>query len=429
MSTTSPSDQPHVIIVGAGFAGLNAAFAFKDQPVRVTLIDRWNHHLFQPLLYQVATAMLSPADIASPIRGIVRKQGNVKVLMAEVTDVDVDARLVKMDGHELRYDYLILATGAQTNYFGHDEWEPVAPGLKSMEDALEIRRRVFRAFEAAELETDPEARAALLNFVVVGGGPTGVEMAGALAEIARFTLKLDFRQFNPADADVYLIDGQPRLLMSFPEKLARKAALDLKRLGVHVMLNTRVSAIEPGVVVLPDRRLEAGTIIWAAGVVAEPVVTGENIEFAGQRQVVVDRYLNIPGYPDVYVAGDAAAAPGNDGKLLPGLAPVAIQEGTAAAENILRRIGGKPQVPFRYRDRGTMATIGRNRAVAVIGPLRLSGFLAWVAWVIVHVFMLIGFRNRVVVMLQWVWAYITRQRAARLIVGRTSDPRSEDKER
>lgn len=407
--------------MGAGFAGLNAAFAFEDQPVRVTLIDQWNHHLFQPLLYQVATAMLSPADIASPIRGIVRKQRNVTVLMAQVKDVDVHERLVKMDGHDLHYDYLILATGTQTSYFGHDEWEPMAPGLKSMADALEIRRRVFRAFEAAEMESDPLKRAALLNFVVVGGGPTGVEMAGALAEIAHFTLKRDFRHFDPDDTDVYLIDAEPRLLTAFPEKLARRAQKDLERLGVHVVLNAKVSEIEDGVVVLPDRRLEAGTIVWAAGVAARPLVTGDEIETVGQSRIVVDRCLRIPAHPEIYVAGDLGATPGKDGKPLPGLAPVAIQEGTAAAENILRRIRGEAEVPFQYRDRGSMATIGRNRAVGVVGPLHLHGLIAWVAWAIIHVFMLIGFRNRVVVMLQWIWAYVTRQRSARLIIGGNPD--------
>jgi NADH dehydrogenase len=421
VTTTVTSEQPHVVIVGAGFAGLNAAFAFENHPVRVTLVDQWNHHLFQPLLYQVATAMLSPADIASPIRSIVRKQRNVTVLMSEVKGVDVHNRLVKMDGHELHYDYLILATGTQTSYFGHGEWEPLAPGLKSMADALEIRRRVFRAFEAAEMEDDPQKRSALLNFVVVGGGPTGVEMAGALAEIARFTLKRDFRHFDPTATDVYLIDAMPRLLTAFPEKLAQTAQKDLEILGVHVVLDTMVSAIEDGVVVLPDRRLEAGTIVWAAGVTARPLVTGDDIEIVGQSRIVVDRCLNIPAHPEIYVAGDLGATPGKDGKPLPGLAPVAIQEGTTAAENILRRIQGEAQVPFQYRDRGSMATIGRNRAVGVIGPLRLHGLIAWIAWAIIHVFMLIGFRNRMVVMVQWIWAYATRQRSARLIIGGNTD--------
>lgn len=389
--------------------------------MRVTLIDQWNHHLFQPLLYQVATAMLSPADIASPIRGIVRKQPNVRVLMAQVENVDVRKRCVQMDGSALGYDYLILATGTQTSYFGHDEWEPMAPGLKSMSDALEIRRRVFRAFEAAEMESDAAARAALLNFVVVGGGPTGVEMAGALAEIARFTLRRDFRQFDPTEADVYIIDAQPRLLVSFPEKLARRAQRDLEKLGVHVVLNAMVSEIEPGAVVLPDRRLEAGTIVWAAGVAATPLVSDEHIEIVSQRRILVDRYLRIPAYPEVFVAGDLGATPDGNDEFLPGLAPVAIQEGIAAAENILRQINGEKLATFHYKDRGSMATIGRNRAVAVIGPLWLHGFIAWIAWVIIHVFMLIGFRNRVVVMVQWIWAYATRQRAARLIIGGADD--------
>lgn len=420
VTATADSQGPHVVIIGAGFAGLNAAFAFKGQPVRVTIIDRWNHHLFQPLLYQVATATLSPADIASPIRSILRKQDNVTVLMANVTGVDIGTRRIALDDRAIDYDYLILATGSETSYFGHDDWEEMAPGLKSMDDALDIRERVFRAFEAAELETDSQKRDVLLNFVVVGGGPTGVEMAGALAEIARFTLKRDFRQFDPAEADIYIVDAGPRLLPTFPEKLSKQAAQDLTRLGVHVHLNALVSAIEPGIVVLPDRRLEAGTIIWAAGVSPRPMVSGGNIEIDRQKRIMVDEFLTIPGHPDVYVTGDLASAQGDDGKPLPGLAPVAMQEGTAAAENILRRVRGEPQQVFHYNDRGSLATIGRHRAVAAIGNWRLSGIVAWLTWVMIHIFMLIGFRNRVVVMVQWIWAYFTRNRSARLITGRES---------
>lgn len=421
MPVESTTTTPHVVIIGAGFAGLNAALEFEGQPVRVTLVDRWNHHLFQPLLYQVATAMLSPADIASPVRSILRKQTNVHVLMANVDDVDVGKRSIAMNDHQLSYDYLIVATGMQTSYFGNDDWVEEAPGLKSMSDALNIRRRVFRAFEQAELADDPATRQRLLTFVVVGGGPTGVELAGALAEIARFTLRRDFRRFDPANARIVIIDALPRLLAAFPEKLGRQAANDLKNLGVEVLLDSMVSDIEGGSVVLPDRTIEASTIIWAAGVVAEPMLSGEEIELGPQRRVKIDRFLNLPGHREVYVVGDAGALQTRKGDVLPPLAAVAIQQGRAAAQNILRDIQGERRRPFRYRDRGTMATIGRNRAIASIGPLKLTGFVAWIAWALLHIFMLIGFRNRVAVMSQWIWAYVTHQRSARLIISGDHD--------
>lgn len=423
MSNDYPPAHPHVVIVGAGFAGLRAATTFKNQPVRVTLIDRSNHHLFQPLLYQVATATLSSTNIASPIRSILRKQRNVRVVMATVTGVDLENRKVCLDDQEIGYDYLILATGMHTSYFGNDEWATMAPGLKTIADALEIRRRVFGAFELAELEQDPAERDKLLTFVVVGGGPTGVEMAGALAEIARFTLRRDFRRIDPTAAKIYLIDGAPRLLTSFPEKLARRAQEDLERLGVEVVLNSMVSDIEPDTVDLPDRKIRAGTIIWAAGVVAHPLITGDNIELGPQRRTVIERFLNLPGYREVYVVGDLSVLKTRKGEPLPALAPVAIQQGEAAAKNILRQIEGKPRRAFRYKDRGTMATIGRDRAIADIGPLKLTGRIAWLAWVVLHILMLIGFRNRIVVMTEWIWAYITHQRSARLIIG--SQPRSD----
>ncbi len=422
-SSQAPATMPHVVIVGAGFGGLYAAKALADAPVRITVLDRRNHHLFQPLLYQVATAVLSPADIAQPIRLILRGQKNVTVLLAEATAIDLAAREVRLEDGILRYDYLVLAVGTSHAYFGHDEWEPLAPGLKSLEDALEIRRRVLLAFEEAEREQDPRRRDALLTFVVVGGGPTGVELAGALAEIARFTLAEDFDRIDPTEARVVLLEAADRLLLTFPETLGRKAEAALRRIGVDVRFGRAVTGIEPGLVRLGDVTLPAGTVLWAAGVRASPLASSLDVPLDRAGRVQVERDLSVPGHPEVFVVGDLAALADAKGKPLPGTAPVAIQQGKWAAANILRATRGEPLLPFRYRDRGNMATIGRNSAVADIKGLRLSGFVAWLAWAVVHVFNLIGFRNRVVVSIQWLWGYLTFQRGARLITEPAPSPR------
>lgn len=417
---------PHVVIVGGGFGGLTAAKALKDAPVRVTLVDRVNHHLFQPLLYQVATAALSPADIASPIRAILRRQRNTTVLLADVTGIDRENRAVLLapdpetgmidsGGDWLTYDYLILAPGAVSAYFGHNEWEKDAPSLKSLDDAIAIRRRVFLAFEAAERERDPAMRDALLTFVVVGGGPTGVELAGALSEIARETLRKEFRSIRPEDATIYLFDAGPRILPTFPADLSGKAAADLEDLGVHVRTGAGVTDIDRHAVHLGDERIPAATVIWAAGVTASPLGKSLGVPLERGGRVPVEPDLSLKGQPEVFVIGDLAAVNDADGHPLPGLAPVATQEGAAAAANIIRVIAGQPTEPFRYHDRGTIATIGRNRAVAIAFHIKTSGFIAWVIWVFIHIWTLIGFRNRLAVMAQWTWAYLTHQRPARLI--------------
>jgi NADH dehydrogenase len=408
---------PRVVIVGGGFGGLQAAKALGDAPVRVTLVDRRNHHLFQPLLYQVATAVLSPADIAHPIRSVLRDRRNVEVVLEEVEAIDPEAKEVILAEGRLPYDYLILAAGATHAYFGHDEWEPLAPGLKTLEDALAIRRRILLAFEEAEREPDPERRKALMTFVVVGAGPTGVEMAGAIAEIARFSLSRDFRHIDTRDARVILVEASDRALAAFPSSLSRYAIDDLQRLGVDVRLGKPVTAIAPGLVTIGDESVAAETVIWAAGVRASPLgrTLGAALDRAGR--VLVNPDLTVPGYPDIFVVGDMALLNGQDGTPLPGVAQVAMQEGTWAAGNIERAIVGKPLLPFRYRDLGNMATIGRNAAIADIRGLRLTGFIAWLAWALVHIMNLIGFRNRILVALQWLWGYLTFQRGARLITG------------
>ncbi len=420
----SAQTTPHVVIIGGGFGGLAAAKALKDAPVRVTLVDRANHHLFQPLLYQVATAALSPADIAAPIRAIVRNQRNTAVLLGAVTDVDLANRAVilapdpeagETAADRLTYDYLILAPGSATAYFGHDAWERDAPGLKSLDDAIEIRRRVFLAFEAAERERNAATRRRLLTFVVIGGGPTGVELAGALAEIAHEALEREFRAINPDDAMIMLLDAGPRLLATFPEGLARKAATDLEKLGVKIRTNAAVTGIERDVVHLGDEHIAAATVIWAAGVAASPLgqSLGVLLEKGGRVPVTTD--LTLAAHPEVFVIGDLAALKDAHGTFLPGLAPVATQQGEAAAANIVRVLHGEPTAPFRYRDRGNIATIGRNRAVAVIYGIKTSGFIAWAIWVFIHILTLIGYRNRFAVMAQWTYAYLTHRRPARLI--------------
>ena len=405
------------MIVGGGFGGLYAARAFKGKPVRVTVLDRRNHHLFQPLLYQVAMAALSPGDIASPIRWILRKQRNVEVLLADATAIDAPRKTVVLTDGEQPYDYLIVATGTTHAYFGHDEWRPIAPGLKTLEDALDIRRRVLLAFEHAEREPDPAKRNRLLTFVVIGGGPTGVELAGALAEISKQSLARDFRHFDPGSARVILVEGGPGVLAAFPEPLRDAALRDLQRLGIEVRTNARVTAVEAGVVRIGDVRIDAETVLWAAGVAASPLGATLGVPLDRAGRVRVEPELTVPGHRDVFVIGDLASLDDEQGRPLPGVAQVAIQMGQHAVRNILRAIEGQPLRAFRYKDLGNMATIGRASAVADFGSFTLKGYLAWLAWLFVHVMNLIGFRNRVVVLVQWAWAYFSYQRAIRLITG------------
>jgi NADH:ubiquinone reductase (H+-translocating) len=416
---TDPDARARVVIVGGGFGGLQAAKALADAPLQVTLVDRRNHHLFQPLLYQVATAALSPADIAQPIRSVLRGQSNVDVVLAEVDAMDVTAKEIVLGENmgRLPYDYLILAAGAHHAYFGHDEWEPNAPGLKTLEDALDIRRRILTSFEEADREPDLARRKALMTFVVVGGGPTGVEMAGAIAEIARFSLARDFRHIDTRDARVILIEAGTELLAAFPDRLSRHALQDLERLGVDVRFGKPVTAIAPDAVTVGDEIIPANTIVWAAGVQASPLGSSLGVELDRAGRVLVNPDLSVPGHPEIFVIGDLASLKDARGRPLPGVAQVAMQQGAWAAANILRAIEGKPARAFRYRDLGNMATIGRNSAVADIRGLRLTGFVAWLAWAVVHILNLIGFRNRVLVALQWLWDYLTFQRGARLITG------------
>jgi NADH dehydrogenase len=410
--------MPQVLIVGGGFGGLYAARPFRRQPIDVTIVDKRNHHLFQPLLYQVAMAALSPGDIASPIRWILRRQPNVEVILGEVDRIDPKGRVAHLvDGAVLPFDYAIVAAGTTHAYFGHDEWRRYAPGLKTLEDALDIRRRVLLAFEHAERETDPVRRAAQLTFVIIGGGPTGVEMAGALAEIARHSLAKDFRHFDPSSASIVLIEGGPAVLPSFPEPLRAAARQDLERLGVDVRTNEPVIDVGNGAVRTANGEIAAETILWAAGVAASPLgaTLGVPVDRAGR--VLVEPDLTIPGYPRVFVIGDLASLPGPSGRPLPGVAQVAMQMGAHAARNILRAVEGQPLRPFVYRNLGDMATIGRASAVADLPFIQLKGLFGWLAWLFVHIFNLIGFRNRLVVMVQWAWSYFSYQRAIRLITG------------
>jgi NADH dehydrogenase len=414
----SPS-PPHVVILGGGFGGLSAARRLARAPVRVTLLDRRNHHVFQPLLYQVATAGLAAPDIAAPIRRILWKQRNATVLLAEAVGFDLAARRVRLadDPEGIGYDFLLIATGATHSYFGHDDWAAHAPGLKSLEDALEIRRRFLLAFEAAERERDPERRRAWLTFVVVGAGPTGVELAGTVAEIARHTLACDFRSIDPRTARVVLVEGAPRVLTPYPPPLSEKAARQLAALGVEVRTGVAVTQVDADGVSLGGERLAARTVLWAAGVAASPLGRGLGVPVDRAGRVRVEPDLSIPSHPEVFVVGDLAALE-QDGKPVPGVAPAAMQMGRHAATNIRRALEGRPRLPFRYRDKGSLATIGRRAAVAVFGTVQLSGFVAWAAWLAIHIFFLIGFRNRFVVMLEWGWAYLTYERHARLILGR-----------
>lgn len=410
-----PASLPHVVIIGAGFGGLQAARALRKVPVKLTVLDRNNHHLFQPLLYQVATAGLSPADICMPIRFTLRKQQNTEVFMAEVTDIDVEQQSVLMGDRSMQFDYLIVATGARDSYFGHDEWREIAPGLKKVVDATTLRRNILLAFEAAEMETDVEKVKMLLTFVLVGAGPTGVEMAGAIAELAHKALASDFRHIDPKSARIILVEAGPRILTTFPEALARKSQQALTRLGVEVSTGTPVEAIDGDGVMVAGERIEAKTVIWSAGVAASPAGKWlkADMDRAGRVKVLSD--LSLSSHANIFVIGDTASVI-QDGKPLPGVAPVAMQEGRYVASVIAQRLAGKElESQFRYRNKGNLATVGRSFAIVEMGKIQLTGFIAWIIWLTVHIFFLIGFRNRFLVFFQWVWAYFTFQRNTRLI--------------
>lgn len=409
---------PHVVIIGGGFGGLSAARALQSAPVRITLVDRTNHHLFQPLLYQVAMAGLSPADIAAPIRSILRKQKNVTVLLAEAVGVDFANNLVQLADGQLDYDYLILATGGRTSYFGNEHWEQFAPGLKDLDDAVEIRRRVLLAFEAAEKETDPARRQHLLTFVVVGGGPTGVELAGAIAELSHFVLARDFRHINPKEARVILLEGGPRILPGFTPDLSESATKQLNHLGVNVRVNTRVTNIDERGAHLGEQVIPAATVIWGAGVQATAFTAKLGVPHDRAGRLILEPDLTLPHHKNVFAIGDMTSFTHQDGKPLPGVSPVAMQMGRCAARNIRHALQGKPYETFKYVDKGSMATIGRHAAIAELGKLHLSGLPAWLAWLFVHLLFLIGFRNRVAALFNWAWSYFTYQRGSRLITGR-----------
>jgi NADH:ubiquinone reductase (H+-translocating) len=424
----------HVVIIGGGFGGLYAAKALRDAPVRVTLVDRRNFHLFQPLLYQVATGGVSAGDIAYPLRSIFARDRHFSVVMSEVTDIDVPQRTVLLRDGRLTYDTLVLAPGSTHQYFGHDAWEQHAPALKTIEDALEIRRRIFLAFEAAEQESDPEKRRALMTFVIVGGGPTGVELAGTLGELAHGTLKDDFRAIDPADARIFVLEGAGRILSAFPPDLSAKAEAALTRLGVTVCTGTLVTDLDENSVTMrrgeSTENLQAHTILWTAGVKSSPLGkalakhSGVELDRAGRVKVAAD--LTIPGHPELFVIGDLAHVAYQDGKPLPGLASVAIQEGRYVGEAISQRLQGKTPAGFRYVDKGNLAIIGRNAGVADFGRFHLGGFLAWLMWLFVHIYYLIGFDNKLLVLFQWGWNYVTRKRGAQLITGRELRQRGTD---
>jgi NADH dehydrogenase len=411
--------MPHVVIVGGGFAGLYTARGLAHVPAEVTVVDRHNYHLFQPLLYQVATAALNPSDIAAPIRGILRKQKNVSVILGDVQSIDTNAKSLQLaDGATIRYDYLVLATGATHSYFNHPEWERDAPGLKTIDDALEIRRRVLLAFEAAERESDPARQQQWLTFVVIGAGPTGVELAGALSEIARQTVVRDFRRIHPESARVILLEGKDRVLPTYPPDLSEKARQQLAGLGVEVVTDAIVTGVNDHEVRVGDRVIATRTVLWGAGVQASPLAKSLGVPLDRAGRVLVTPELTIPGHDNVFVLGDLAAAKQHDGTFVPGVAPAAIQAGQHTARNLERAIAGQPLRAFKYRDKGSLATIGRAAAVADLGGRKkFGGFFAWMAWLVIHIFFLIGFRNRFLVITQWAWAYFTYQRGARLITG------------
>jgi NADH dehydrogenase len=417
MGSDMDGQKPKVVILGGGFGGLAAARELRDAPASVTLVDRRNHHLFQPLLYQVATASLNASDVAEPIRKVLADQPNTEVLLAEVDHIDVDAKtLTFTDGDGLSYDYLIVAAGATHSYFGHDEWEENAPSMKSIEDALDVRRRLLIAFEAAERAKDPEARNAWLTFVIVGGGPTGVELAGSLAEMARHALKGEFRHIEPATARVVLVEGVERVLPGFPPKLSEWARKDLESMGVEVRTGTMVKSIDEEGVDLDGDRMTSRTVLWAAGVRASPIGESLGAELDRSGRVIVEADLSLPGHREVYVVGDLALVI-QDGKPVPGVAQGALQEGRHAASCIVASLSGKPSMPFHYKDKGMLAAIGRAAAVADLPRIDLTGSPAWVIWALVHIYFLIGFRNRLFVMASWAWAFLTHDRGARLITG------------
>lgn len=415
---------PEVVIVGGGFGGLNAAQKLCKYPVNITVLDRKNHHTFQPLLYQVATAGLSPGEIAAPIRGVLKKHKNTRVLMGEVVGFDLDKKLVDLrDGSTIPYDYLVVAAGATHSYFGHPEWETLAPGLKELEDATEIRRRVLLAFELAERRAAMTGKVEPVHFVIVGGGPTGVELAGTLAEIARNTIAADFDCINPRDTKILLLEGGPRVLPAYPEDLSASAERQLRELGVDVMTNAIATSIEPGQVKVGDQVYPSTVTLWAAGVAASALGKALGVETDKPGRVIVNPDLSVPGHPQVFVIGDLASCKDQKtGKPLPGVAPVAIQQGRFVAKNIVRSVKGQPREEFHYWDKGTMATIGRAAAVADLGKLHVSGFIAWMMWLFVHLMYLVGFRNRLLVFIEWGWAYLTYQRSARLITGSNELP-------
>jgi NADH dehydrogenase len=416
--TPSHAGGPHVVIVGAGFAGLNAAKALRNAPVRVTVLDRHNHHLFQPLLYQVATAGLNPSDIAAPIRRVLRHQRNAQVYLADVKSVDLAKKCVALDWGDVSYDYLIVGTGATHSYFGHPEWAGLAPGLKSIEDAVEIRRRILLAFELAEREDDPAERARFTTFVVVGAGPTGVELAGALAEISHTTLKSDFRRIDPRSARVVLLEAGPRILPSYREPVSAAAQRQLENIGVEVHTSRGVTGIDELGVETAHGRIEARTVLWGAGVAASSLAkTFLGVALDRQGRVPVTPYLTLPEHDEVYVVGDLASVKQDGDKLVPGVAQGAIQAGKYASRRILHQLRGEPTEPFKYNDKGSLATIGRGAAVAEFTSTWFSGVLAWLLWLVVHIMFLVGFRNRVAVLLEWAWSYITFERGARLITG------------
>jgi NADH:quinone reductase (non-electrogenic) len=419
-------DDPNILIVGAGFGGLSAARTLRRRPVRVTLVDRHNYHLFQPLLYQVATATLSPGDIASPIRWIFRRAQNIRVLLGDAVSIDVPNRRVWLsDGGSLAYDFLIVATGSSHTYFGHDEWAPFAPGLKTLEDALHIRRRVLLAFERAEREEDTARREQLLTFVLVGGGPTGVELAGTLAEISRQTLRHEFRSIDPGRAHIVLIEAGPTILPTFPDKLRQAARASLGRVGVEVIEGAAVTEIDAEGVTTRGHRIVAGTVLWTAGVAASPLVRSLGVPLDRNGRAIVAPDLSIPGHPEVFIVGDAAAFTDESGQRLPGVAQVAIQQARHAALTICDRLEGKPSRRFVFRDKGSMAIVGRGAAIADLGWVRFSGFIAWLAWLFLHIFELIGFRNRVIVLIEWAVAFFSFQRSVRLITDVNRSDRSD----
>ena len=422
MHTSSSSGQnaslPVIVIIGGGFGGLCAAKEFQDAPVEVILIDRSNHHLFQPLLYQVATAGLSPADIAQPIRAIVREQKNITVVLDEVKEIKPASREVVTGDLTFPYDYLIVAAGARHHYFGHDEWEQFAPGLKSLEDAVELRRRILLAFEVAEKSPTDAERQQAMTFVVVGAGPTGVEMAGAISELARHTLRHDFRHIDPAHTRVLLVEAGPRVLPTFSEKISESGLRQLQQHKVEVLLNSAVTRLAEGEVDINQQVIRTRTVVWAAGNKATPLAAMLGGEVDRQGRIKVNPDLTIPGHPEIQAIGDMIAATYDGDKPVPGVSPAAMQAGTHAAQNVLRALKGEKATPWKYFDKGSMATIGRNAAVAQIGPFQFGGLLAWLAWVFVHLLFLIGFRNRSAVLLQWIWAYLTYGKGARLISGK-----------